>query len=102
MAGKRSFGTMQVLAILIAFGVLIASWVVFARPYGTAGTIAASMAPFIAVFVALGIVFVAAASARKPLRPSNYPRIEHLRVAGKYQTADRFGETGISPLHLGR
>lgn len=102
MAVKRSFGILQVLVIVFAIGVLFASWVVFLRPYGTMGTIAANIGPFIGVLVALGIAFVAAASARKPLRPSNYPRIEHLRIAGKYQAAERFGEMGISPLHLGR
>jgi hypothetical protein len=96
---KRSFRAVDVVAILLAICALIASWVVFERPYGTVGAIAAGLAPFVALFVALGVVF-AAVFARKPLRPANYPRIEHLRIAGKYQAAGRFGETGISPLHL--
>jgi hypothetical protein len=75
--------------------------VVFEKPYGTIATIAASIAPFIAPFVALFVIFVAA-SRRKPLRSSNYPRIEHLRIAGKYQAGGRSAEMGFSPLHLRR
>jgi len=94
----RKVASFVVLAMAIC--ALIASWVVFERPYGTIGTIAASIAPFIGPFVVLGIALTAAASRRKPLRSSNYPRIEHLRIAGKYQTVGRLGEMGISPLHL--
>jgi hypothetical protein len=90
------------IVLAMAVGALIASWVAFERPYGTIGTIAAGIAPFMALIVALGIVFAGAALARKPLRPSNYPRIEHLRIAGKYQTGGRSAEIGFSPLHLRR
>jgi len=111
VASKRYFRTVAVFAILLAFCAVIASWVVFERPYGTIGTIAASIAPFIGTFVALGTAFfgafvalgialAAAAFTRKPLRSPNYPRIEHLRVAGKYHAAGRYGEMGSSPLHL--
>ena len=93
MALKRNF------PILLAFCTLIASWVVFERPYGTIATIAASIAPFVAPFVVLGVALAAAFSKRKPLR-SNYPRIEHLRIAGKYQAVGTSADIGISPLHL--
>lgn len=87
--------------LAMAICAVIASWVVFERPYGTLGTIAAGLAPFIAVFAALGIIFVGAAASRtKPLRPSNYPRIDHLRIAGKYQAVGTSAKIGISPLHL--
>jgi len=96
--------------ILLAFCV-IAFRVVFERPYGTSGTIVAIIAqagafiPLAVVFgitlaVGFGITLAAAASARKPLRSPNYPRIEHLRIAGKYHAAGRYGEMGSSPLHL--
>jgi len=96
----RKVASFVVLAMAIC--ALIASWVVFERPYGTIGTIAASLAPFIAFIVPFFVLFVivVAAAKRKPLRSPNYPRIEHLRIAGKYQAVGRFGETGISPLHL--
>jgi len=100
VALKRYFRTVEVFAILLAFGAVIGSWVVFERPYGTIGTIAASIAPFIAPFVVLGIALAAAAFTRKPLRSSNYPRIEHLRIAGKYHAVGTSVEMGISPLHL--
>lgn len=93
----RKVASFVVLAMAIC--ALVASWVVFERPYGTVGAIVASLVPFIALFVVLLVIFVAAAK-RKPLRSPNYPRIEHLRIAGKYQAVGRFGEMGISPLHL--
>jgi|SRR6516164_2058075 len=93
----RRVASFVVLAMAIC--ALIASWVVFERPYGTIGTIAASLAPFIASFVGLFVIVVAAAK-RKPLRSPNYPRIEHLRIAGKYQAVGTSAEMGISPLHL--
>ena len=98
---KRSFRAVDLVAIVLAICALIASWVAFERPYGTVGAIAAGVAPFVTLFAAFGVIF-AGIFARKPLRPTNYPRIEHLRIAGKYQAAGRFGETGISPLHLSR
>jgi len=100
VAPKRYFRTVDIFAILFTVCTLIASWVIFERPYGTMGTIAASIGPFIASFVALGVIFAGAAFARKPVRPSNHPRIVHLRIAGKYQASGRFGETGVSPLDL--
>ena len=36
---------------------------------------------------------------RKPSRPVNYPRIEHLRIAGKYAPTSA-AKIGVSPLHL--
>lgn len=53
---------------------------------------------FVALAAGLGVAF--SLLGRKSLRPSNYPRIEHLRIAGKYQGTA--AEMGISPLHLGR
>jgi hypothetical protein len=78
-------------------------WVVFERPSGTMGTtvaviVAQATALGVAPFVALFVVF---AGRRKPLRPPNYPRIEHLRIAGRYQPERRFSaDIGVSPLHL--
>ena len=100
---KRYFPIAAAFTILLAFCAEIALWVVLERPYGTIGTIAASIAPFIGPFVALGIAVAAGAAVaftRKPLRSPNYPRIEHLRIARKYQAVGRYGEMGISPLHL--
>lgn len=100
VALKKYSWIVALFAILLAVGAITASWVVLERPYGRLGTTAASMGPFMASLVGLAIVFAGAAFARKPFRSSNFPRIEHLRIAGKYQHAGRFGETGISPLHL--
>lgn len=97
---KKYFRTVAVLTVLVAFCAIVALWVAIERRFGTPVMIAANILPFIAPFVVLGLVMVGAAFKRKPLRSSNQPRIEHLRIAGKYQSVGRFGETGISPLHL--
>jgi hypothetical protein len=101
VALKRYSGAGAVFGTLFAVGMVIASWVFFEGPYATLRTMAA-IGPFIGVLVALGAGFAVAFSSRKPIRPANYPRIEHLRIAGNYQAAGAFGETGISPLRLRR
>jgi hypothetical protein len=50
-------------------------------------------APFVLIF------FVLWAGARKASQPVNYPRIEHLRIAGKYIPTSA-AKIGVSPLHL--
>jgi hypothetical protein len=66
-----------------------------AKEYHTVG----AMIPiFIALAVSVGVAVPA--SRRKSLRPPNCPRIEHLRIAGKYQAVGTSAEMGISPLHL--
>ena len=102
MALKRYFLPAVIFTIFAYFFSVIVFWVVFERPYGTSGTtIAAIIAAYIPVAVVLGIS-IHAASTRKALRSSNYPRIEHLRIAGKYQyhAVRSSAEMGISPLHL--
>ena len=108
MAGKRHILPAAVFsATLLAFCVIV-FWLVFERPHGTSGTIVAIIAQF-GVWVPFGIALAlaVAASTCKPLRSRNYPRIEHLRIAGKYQgtSANMSGKEyhwsmGSSPLHL--
>ena len=98
-------------ASLISLGFLaVCSVAVFGavldRDYSSVGAI-------IAIFVPLAVVFGVAipASRCKSLRPSNYPRIEHLRIAAKYHavgtSANMSGNEyhwsmGSSPLDLRR
>ena len=113
VALKRYFLPVAISAIFVLFCSVIALWVVLERPYGTSGTtivaIIAQAGPFIPLAVALVIplavalgISIWAASTRKPFRSSNYPRIEHLRIAGKYNyhAVRSSAEMGISPLHL--
>jgi hypothetical protein len=108
MALKRYFKPAAVTLIFLASGGVFALAVaalgaVLDREYST-------LAALIPIFIALAVVFGVAipASRRKSLRP-NYPRIEHLRIAGKYHvvgtSANMSGKgyhwsMGISPLHL--
>ena len=92
----RKVASFVVLAMAIC--ALIASWVAFERPYLLSGTIGTIVAIIIPQAVVLGIVL--AAATRKPPRSPNYPRIEHLRIAGKYHPVGRYGEMGSSPLNL--
>lgn len=52
-----------------------------------------AVAIFVPLFAAI-LMFV-----RKPSRWPNYPRIEHLRIAGKYAPTSAT-KMGVSPLHL--
>ena len=99
MAPKRYFLLAAVSSILLTLCGILALWVALCRPNGAIAAIIGQaalfgVAPFIAIFAALALK-------RKSLRPSNYPRIEHLRIAGKYQALRRFpADMGVSPLHL--
>ena len=77
----------------------------FDRRFGAMGTAAIIVAQIVAQAVCFGVapyvaIFAAFAFERKSLRRANYPRIEHLRIAGKYQAAGSRAEMGFSPLHL--
>jgi hypothetical protein len=108
VAPKRYFLLVTISAILLVFCSMIVLFVAFDRPYGTIWPVAAIIAQVVALgiapFLAIGtglILALGAASKPKSLRPPNYPRIEHLRIAGKYQAVRRFSaEMGISPLRL--
>lgn len=109
MALKRYFTPAAVTVIFLAFCGVFALGVILVgaaldREYSAIG----AMIPIVvALAAALGILV--AALRRKSLRPSNYPRIEHLRIAGKYHvegtSAKMSGKEyhwsmGSSPLHL--
>jgi hypothetical protein len=71
--------------------------------YGSSGAVMAviaAAAPFIiSIATAIAIAILVPMFARKPLQPANYPRIEHLRIAGKYAPTSA-SKMGVSPLHL--
>lgn len=103
MALKRYFKPTAVAVIFLVSGCVFALGATLDREYST-------LAAMIASFIALAVVFGVAipASRRKSLRP-NYPRIEHLRIAGKYHVVGTSAKMsgnryhwsmGISPLHL--
>ena len=96
MALKRYFLPAAVSVIFLASCSVFVLGVVLVgaahdRDYSTIGAI-------VPIIIALGIGVAVPALRRKSLRPSNYPRIEHLRIAGKYHGTS--AEMGISPLHL--
>jgi GrpB protein len=53
----------------------------------------------VAVFLPFFVAIFAPALARKSSAPANYPRIEHLRIAGKYAPTGA-AKIGVSPLNL--
>jgi len=104
VALKRYFLPAVISAIFLFFCSVTVFYEVFDGRYGTIRTIATIIAQaavlWVGPFVAFAIV-AAGAFTRKSVRPPNYPRIEHLRIAGKYHPVRRFSaEMGISPLHL--
>jgi uncharacterized membrane protein len=60
---------------------------------GVAGGVVATWMP-----IAVG-TFIAIYYTRRPPRQPNYPRIEHLRIAGKYAPTSA-SKIGVSPLYL--
>lgn len=53
----------------------------------------------IPIWVGVAVAILAPMFARKSSQAVNYPRIEHLRIAGKYAPTGA-AKTGVSPLHL--
>jgi len=101
MAVKRYVLPATVFAVLVFAFCCYVFWMVFGRLHGGNETIVAIVAQagmFIPLAVVFGVTFAVAIYSDKPLRSPNYPRIEHLRIAGKYQGTA--AEMGISPLHL--
>ncbi len=103
MALKRYFLPVAIFAVFVLFCSVFAFWVVFEMRYGTTRTTIAAVIAQAGAFIPLAFVLwiiIRGASTRKRLRSPNYPRIEHLRIAGKYHAVGRYGEMGSSPLNL--
>ncbi len=104
MALKRYFLPAAIFAVFVLFCSVFAFWVVFEMRYGTTRTTIVGVIAQAGAFIPLAVVLfiIWAASTRKPPRSPNYPRVEHLRIAGRYDyRAERSSaEIGISPLHL--
>ena len=93
MALKRYLRVSAIFLVFLAWCGLVVLAAALAKEYDTVGT----MIPiFIALAVSVGVAVPA--SRRKSLRPSDYPRIEHLRIAGKYHGS--WAQMGMSPLRL--
>ena len=100
---KRYILPATVFAVLLFAFCCYVFWAAFETRHGANWiivAIAAQAGTLIPLAVVFGVVFAAVASAQKPPRSPNYPRIEHLRIAGKYQPVGTSAEIGISPLHL--
>lgn len=89
---KRNFLPAGIAAIFVVVCALIVFCIAFGATHGTD-----AMASLIAA-IAAGLPCVPF-SKRKTQKP-NYPRIEHLRIAGKYQGQRFSAEVGFSPLRL--
>jgi hypothetical protein len=70
------------------------------RRYGSNGGVIAAAGAGIPIWVGVAVaIFAPMFFVRKPSQPVNYPRIEHLRIAGKYAPTGA-AKIGVSPLHL--
>ena len=104
MSWRRYFIAAAVICTFTAFCGIVALGVVIDRRFGSYGTIVPILAvvpglALPALALALALLALALALARKPSRPPNYPRIEHLRISGKYSPGGA-ADLGVSPLHL--
>lgn len=102
---KHYFLTLAVVFTAAAFALVFALCLAIDRWFfsgganaGVAGDLIATFMPIaIAIFVPLAIA-MAASMHRSSQRP-NHPRIEHLRIAGKYVPTSA-AKIGVSPLYL--
>lgn len=101
---KRYFLTLAVVFAAVAFALVFALCAAIDHRLfssgahtGLAGAIIDAWMPLFAAFLPILIaVFVVTL---KPVRRPNHPRIEHLRIAGKY-TSTGASKMGVSPLQL--
>jgi heme/copper-type cytochrome/quinol oxidase subunit 4 len=93
LSRKHYFLSFAVVSTSVASLALLALWVAIGRRYGS------NTAIIVAMGVALAVPICVAMFLRKPSQRANYPRIEHLRIAGKYAPTDA-ARIGVSPLHL--
>jgi Kef-type K+ transport system membrane component KefB len=76
---------------------ILALCVAIARRNGS--NTATIVAMVVALAVPMFLPICVAMFPRKPSQRANYPRIEHLRIAGKYTPTDA-ARIGVSPLYL--
>jgi hypothetical protein len=93
LSRKHYFLSFAVVSTSVASLALLALCVAIGRRYGS------NTAIIVAMGVALAVPICVAMFLRKPSQRANYPRIEHLRIAGKYAPTDA-ARIGVSPLHL--
>ena len=93
LSRKHYFLSFAGVLIFMASLALLVLCVVIDRRYGS------NTAIMVAMGTAVAVALWPAMLVRKPSRPANYPRIEHLRIAGKY-AATSASKVGVSPLHL--
>ena len=99
MTLKRSFLTTGVFVLVAGFLSLFALCIAVGTHGGSDhAAVAIYTAVFAAVFAALFSSLVEIFTRKFPQQP-NFPRIKHLRIAGKY-AATGAAEVGVSPLHI--
>ena len=100
MSSRRYFIAAAVICTSAAFCLIVALGVLIDRRFEFYGAIVPILAvvPGFVLTLACGLVLTLACT-RKPFRSPNYPRIEHLRIAGKYSPTGS-ADFGISPFHL--
>jgi hypothetical protein len=93
LSRKHYFLSFAVVSTSLASLALLALCVAIGRRYGS------NPAIIIAMGVALAVSICGAMFLPKHSQRANYPRIEHLRISGKYAPMDA-ATIGVSPLHL--
>jgi hypothetical protein len=92
LSRKHYLLSFAVVSTSVTYLALLALCVAVGRRYGSNT----------AILVAMGVALAVPVCAMFLLKSSqrvNYPRIEHLRIAGKYEPTDA-ARIGVSPLHL--
>ena len=95
------FLALAVLTFMASVAVFILSFAIDRRGGSNGAVIAiiAAAGANIPIWVGVAVAIFAPMFGRKPSQAANYPRIEHLRIAGKYAPTGA-AKIGVSPLHL--
>ena len=93
LSRKHYLLSFAVVSTSVAFLAILALFVAIGRQNGS------TIAIIVAVGLALAVAICVPMFLREPSQRANYPRIEHLRIAGKYAPTDA-ARIGVSPLHL--
>jgi hypothetical protein len=93
LSRKRYLLALAVVFTSVTFAGLLVLCVAIDRRYGS------NLAIIEAIGAAILVAMWVAMFPRKPSQRAAYPRIEHLRIAGKDASTDA-ANIGVSPLHL--
>jgi hypothetical protein len=100
LSRKHYLLTFALVFVAVAFALMFALCAAIDRRLFSNSAIVGVVGGVVATWVPIAFgIFIAIYYMPRPPRQLNYPRIEHLRIAGKYAPTSA-SKIGVSPLHL--